>query len=629
MLSAALLVAFLTGDFVYLTDGTAVEGEVTRRGGRVIVRMRSGVVVSYPEEEVVKIVSSGSAVGDYGKRASGLADWDAGGWLDLGEWCLSRGMKKEARKCFEKASASATKHLPKAARKLAGLFEEAGELRRASDLYGMLETSFSDADARRRRAAVQEKLLDRFRGVLASARAALGRGNARKAIDLVGLSREAWPSQAEGEAMDFLAEARRAEEDRLGRLRAPLCGTCSGSGWMVCPGCNGKKTVKTYRQIFTINGIRRKLVTATCGRCKGKGEIRCTACQGTGYNVSAYTASDKRAVEELSRVCNTSAARPLHLGIPALHKRLAEIALRLPPGLEPDYLNSTPLRALAGAVPFERAPAGVASQWKKTPLKKKEQFLRAYALETVRLVKAFPPDVPIPGSAEELARTCEPADEKFLFTIEEEPRWVSLTTEIEAGRAALDSALARMWVLPSGLALYAWKEEGRLTCETLTRILRSKTAARRLRRYDYNLSGRTNDLVDQRVRVRGLFHRCPLSPPCARVEVWQVGVRPDEETERMLATGRKKVTFRFERTPLKDALGLLAAITGVSIRAELTEGAEMEVTLSARKEFLAVAVDRLAGATKVPWGFDAHGMVVGRAGDAERTGKILQLLGGE
>ena len=122
-----------------------------------------------------------------------------------------------------------------------------------------------------------------------------------------------------------------------------------------------------------------------------------------------------------------------------------------------------------------------------------------------------------------------------------------------------------MRVLPSGLGLYGWKEHGRLTFEVVTEILGSKTAARRPASYDYGLLAEMDQLKGQRVRVRGLFHRCGLSPPCARIEVWQIEVRPDEETERMLAVGRKKVTFRFERTPLKDAVALLSAVTGASM----------------------------------------------------------------
>lgn len=256
-------------------------------------------------------------------------------------------------------------------------------------------------------------------------------------------------------------------------------------------------------------------------------------------------------------------------------------------------------------------------------------FFRAYALETVELIKAFPPETPIPGSADELARMSEPAGDAFLHAAEEGPRWVSLTVDLADAKKSFESALLCIWRLPSGLAFYAWKPQSESICGVLVDILGSKTIARRSLCYDYGLADKVKGLKGQRVRVRGLFHRCPLSLPTARVEVWQVEVRPDEQMEMMLATGRKKVTFRFDGTPLKDALALLSALTRVPIRTELPPDAELQVTISARKEPLAVAVDMLARAAKVPWGFDGKGMVVGRAGDAERTKKVLQLLGGE
>ena len=629
MVKLVCVLAFLLGDVVYLVDGTTVEGEVTRRGGRVIVRMRSGVTVSYSEEEIVKIVSSSSVVGDYARRCSLLSDWDARGWLELGEWCLGRGMKKEARECFEKACSTATEQLPEAARKLAGLLEEAGELRRASEFYGMLETSFSDAGARRKRVRVQKRLLERFQKVLQSAQRALAVGNVGKAIKLIGVSREAWPPQADEEAIHFLREVRRAEEDKLMRLRAPVCGKCSGAGRMTCPDCNGRKTVWITRRVVTKYGVRRRQAEVSCARCKRKGKFRCTGCEGSGYDMSAYQASHRRAAQELFRACNTNAARPLQLGIPALHKRIADIARRLPPGLEPSYGGSMSLRTAAGSVPFKRAPAAIASRWRLLPLRQKERFFRAYALETAEVVKALPPETPLPDSAEELARMSEPVDEMFLSAAEEKSRWVSLTIELEKAEKVFDSALLRIWTLPSGLALYAWKETGWFAREVLAEVVGSKGLARRARSSDPGLPARIEELQGQTIRARGLFHRCPLLPPCARIELWQVELRADEETERMLATGRKRVTFRFERTPLRDAVALLAALTRAKIRSELPGRAELEVSLSARNEFLAIAVDKLARKAKLPWGFDQNGIVVGRAGDVERTKKVLHLLGGE
>lgn len=54
-----------------------------------------------------------------------------------------------------------------------------------------------------------------------------------------------------------------------------MCGMCSGSGKVTCPGCGGKGN-KTR---MTING---EVETLPCLVCGGSRRVRCDLCQGTG-----------------------------------------------------------------------------------------------------------------------------------------------------------------------------------------------------------------------------------------------------------------------------------------------------------------------------------------------------------
>ena len=54
-----------------------------------------------------------------------------------------------------------------------------------------------------------------------------------------------------------------------------MCGSCSGSGKVTCPGCGGKGN-KTR---MTMNG---EVETLPCLVCGGSRRVRCNFCQGTG-----------------------------------------------------------------------------------------------------------------------------------------------------------------------------------------------------------------------------------------------------------------------------------------------------------------------------------------------------------
>lgn len=95
-----LTVSAAIADTVVLKEGGRVSGHVRVSRTEVVVRIRPGMEVSFPKEQVKEIIFEKTAHEKFKRRIEKLAPGDAAGLYSLGLWAKAKGLKEEAARCF-------------------------------------------------------------------------------------------------------------------------------------------------------------------------------------------------------------------------------------------------------------------------------------------------------------------------------------------------------------------------------------------------------------------------------------------------------------------------------------------------------------------------------------------------
>jgi hypothetical protein len=95
--AAAMLSTEARADRVVLVGGTVLEGQVTKKNGKVVVQTEAGEV-AVPVDSVSRIEKSESGANGFEARYAALPPGDVQGRLDLAEYCRNRDMRTRERK---------------------------------------------------------------------------------------------------------------------------------------------------------------------------------------------------------------------------------------------------------------------------------------------------------------------------------------------------------------------------------------------------------------------------------------------------------------------------------------------------------------------------------------------------
>ncbi len=120
-----LLAAPVLADTVVMKDGGKIVGKVTVTRTDVVVDIRPGMRVAFPKEQVKQIIFEDTPREVFQQKFAALGDKDAPGFYSLGMWAKNKGLKEEAKLCFEKVIGIEPDHT--AARKELGYVRHEGK----------------------------------------------------------------------------------------------------------------------------------------------------------------------------------------------------------------------------------------------------------------------------------------------------------------------------------------------------------------------------------------------------------------------------------------------------------------------------------------------------------------------
>lgn len=95
--------SFAFGDILHLKNGQKIEGQIVKQDAKeVVIKTRFGTQ-TFPRDQVAKIEEKSTPKEEYKKRLEALKPTDAEGFYQLGLWCRSEKLVREANEAFEKA----------------------------------------------------------------------------------------------------------------------------------------------------------------------------------------------------------------------------------------------------------------------------------------------------------------------------------------------------------------------------------------------------------------------------------------------------------------------------------------------------------------------------------------------
>jgi hypothetical protein len=106
---AATTVSVARADRVYLTGGTVLDGDVARKGGKVVIEGESGTI-AVPADSVVKIEKAESALARFEADYAVLRPGDVKARMALADFCRSKDMKQSERRMLLEVVAIEPEH---------------------------------------------------------------------------------------------------------------------------------------------------------------------------------------------------------------------------------------------------------------------------------------------------------------------------------------------------------------------------------------------------------------------------------------------------------------------------------------------------------------------------------------
>ena len=655
LLLAALPVCDVGADTIICVDGRVLEGEVQEESATTVRIKTATGSVTLPRGEVKVIEYKESPFQACKSRREKLASDDAKGRWELAEFCLKHRLERDAAALLDELLSMASPYYTQATRKLADLVAGKDPKRAVKLLDGLAEKT-DDPEARIRSRDLKRALDEKRKKAYDEALQHLQEKNWNEAIETLrfayllsysGSQAAGGEKLTEEEILAKLAEVRGLYEQTLRARKggsgnpgeavagkAPLaCRKCpQGSGWRECLTCQGVGQIeRVIPGQFTAAGIiPERKVRAVCPVCSGAKMARCPGCAGAGIDLERV---DGRTRMTLKSAADAAWGRPNEDVCRAM-KEVADVALRDKLRLPADYVPVAPeqqaWRELLPAVPvgadFEPSAAGKKLQalWKKAARQERGRFLCGYAFEAAQgAAPAIPGAVEEPGKEEpgaakaldlpalRMAAPTASATEVSALPEEWAGKWVWIQALYQGPDASLSGKDRAAFTLESGRAhnlhpyvyLVPAKAEHAEAAKGAfgTSILKILAA-----QYDYEGLARANAALrpGDRLHMFGrVLYRKDRDPETS-LEVWSFDIHADQEVERWLAQLRKPVTFRFEETPLIEAIQFLALLTNTRIRLSLPKSGEVTLSARATQQPLAFALRDMLKDARLSWIFD-------------------------
>ena len=380
---------------------------------------------------------------------------------------------------------------------------------------------------------------------------------------------------------------------------------------------------------------------------------KCQRCYGSGIDPRKFTGRSGWAVRSVASDAWTLSHKDPLEAMRRAERKASYGRLVLPESYVPAYPNSKSLRALVPEVPAGSTFAGkpgfnaFKSAWDKAAGHVRAHFLCCYAYEVAK--KALPLVGQAGGDhdpridAERLdlktmllnAPTVD-ATELSAFPEDWGGKWVFVqgvykgTDQEFSGRDRTAFEIATR--LPHNLHLYTYLPVAKRFHEVGASEAHAPPFLKAIAlKYPYDtLSRATKELkAGDHIRFLGRALVRKDRNPETSLEVWDIQSFVDELTRQRMALIRKPVTFRFEETPLSEALYFLSLLTGTKIRVEVQNVAALTVCGRIASRPLAEGLNTLIGDMKLHWVFDdkSSGLkVVQTASEQELTdrGQVLK-----
>jgi hypothetical protein len=102
LLAALLLVATpALADTVVMNNGTTIEGTVTEKDGKVVVKKKNGIEITLDRADIAKIEVGNSLRDEYAKKKADLVPGDPEPRYALAQWCKDKGLTGEQKEMLE------------------------------------------------------------------------------------------------------------------------------------------------------------------------------------------------------------------------------------------------------------------------------------------------------------------------------------------------------------------------------------------------------------------------------------------------------------------------------------------------------------------------------------------------
>jgi tetratricopeptide (TPR) repeat protein len=632
-------------DIVYLTNGTKVEGEVTDLGDSIRVRRTSGITVVYPKSMVLRIERRSSDASEYRKRSGAVEPDDAKGLLGLARWCREKGLKTEAEAAYREVLGIASPLYREAKWEFAKLLEGTDRLMEAWTLYEEL-----GAEARDKAVSMRARLDQRRDGIFYRAKELLAGRKYREALSALVQAYQCSPrgdaSQAgavtEADLLGKLIETRRlyAGLFATSRLTVRPCAVCSAASTVTCPTCKGEGKVR--REFIVMDpreGMKKVRKLVTCETCRGAKKVRCTSCKGLSANVEGLEGLLKTTLRSLADRAFEGTASSPGTGIRRLNRWIVRNRIPFGEGAA-SYAKSKPLRKLLkGVPPSAEEIAAVKGAWGGADPEARGNFLACYGLELAKLLSLLPRSALERDAADQLAppAAAEAVNAVLVSALPHEYGGRAFRIPgIWKGVSGDEEGAVRVGVNvdtggPHALYPFLWKPAAKAIHERLGRELGLSGFERRAGQYPYaELEEAIAKLEPgDRVELAGRFYCDERPAPEWCFEVWRVALRPDEEIEKAVALLSKRVTFRFEDTPLGAGIEMLSELAGVRMALDVPEGLEINVAARVRRKPLGRALNEILQPFELSWAFVGGGLrITARASERERerAAMIMNLL---
>lgn len=640
----------LCADTIICKDGRKFEGEILKETENTVrVRTVRGTV-TLPRADIKTIERGESIFEKVRKQKAALAEDDAKGRWELAEFCAKGGLRLEAVAFLQELRMMASPFYVKATLKLADLVADSNA-RGAIQLLDDLFEKTKDSQAKARSTKIKEQLDAKRRKAYEEALTASRAKRWPQAFDGLeyayklsypGLAEQGKGKITEDMVLKTIIDLRRSlEQSARGRAAQASagaggdlsCTACKASGWGTCHTCKGQGTVtKVTPPTFSPRGvIPGKRYKVKCGTCRGAKMARCKTCSGSGLSMTKITGRPAWAVRSVANDAWTLRNRDPFQSLQRMERKVGDGRLVLPEGFKPSYSLSKLLREMLPEVPIGARFSGMPAYarfktaWDAAAKQVRANFLCNYAYEasqnslpTVGHAGGdYAPVLSAEGLDLKRIRARSPtadATEVSAFPASWGGKWIF----VEGVFKGVDDSLSGRdriafdidSKLPNNLHSHVYLPLAERYHKLGATEPRAPPFLKMIAlNYPYeNVSKTAKGLkAGERVRLLGrVLYREDRNPETS-LEVWDIEVFVDEETQKNLALIRKPVTFRFQDTPLSESLYFLSLVTGTKIRLDAKDAEGLTVNGRATGQPLAQALSTLLKDVKLEWVFDDKG----------------------